>query len=132
MMNTIDGMVSVARFSPVSVNSEQLWGEFQVEFETVFTNTTKLQDAEVALEHIRIQQGENIDQYIAQFEDLMDKAGWLERDRSTINTFWQGLHEPMQKAIFMKDPIPTMFTAWKEATCKEASWYALMKSAGMF
>ena len=38
----------------------------------------------------------------------------------------------MQKAIFMKDPIPTMFMAWKEAACKEASRYALMKSAGMF
>ena len=38
----------------------------------------------------------------------------------------------MQKAIFMKDLIPTTFTAWKEATCKEASNYALMKSAGMF
>ena len=38
----------------------------------------------------------------------------------------------MQKAIFMKDPIPTTFTAWKEAMRKEASCYALMKSAGMF
>ena len=87
MMNTIDGMVSVARFSPVLVNSERLWGEFQMEFETAFTNMTKLQDTEVALEHIHIQQGENIDQYIACFEDLMDKAGWLERNRGTINTF---------------------------------------------
>ena len=125
-------MVSTAWFSPISVNSEQLWGELQVEFKTVFTNTTKLQDAEAALEHICIQQGENIDQYIACFEDLMDKAGWLERDCSTINTFWQGLHKPMQKAIFMKDPIPTTFTAWKEAAHKEASHYALMKSTGMF
>ena len=132
MINTIDRMVSMARFSPVSVNSEQLWGEFQVEFKTTFTNTTKLQDMEAALKHIRIQQGESINQYIAHFEDLIDKAGWLERDCSTINTFWWGLHKPMQKAIFMKDPIPTMFTAWKEAACKEASCYALMKSMGMF
>ena len=132
IMNTIDGMVSPAQFSPVSVNSEQLWGEFQVEFETAFTNTTKLQDAEAALEHIHIQQGETTDQYIAHFEDLMDKAGWLECDHGTINTFRCRLHEPMQKAIFMKDLIPTMFTTWKEATWKEASCYVLMKSMGMF
>ena len=87
MINTINRMVSVAQFSPVSVNSEQLLGEFQVEFETAFTNTTKLQDVEAALKHIRIQQGESIDQYIAYFEDLIDKAGWLEHDCSTINTF---------------------------------------------
>ena len=111
MMNTIDGMVSMARFSPIPVTSEQLWGEFQVEFETTFTNTTKLQDTEAALEHIHIQQGENIDQYIAHFEDLMDKAGWLKCDCSTINTFQQGLHKPMQKAIFMKDLILTTFMA---------------------
>ena len=103
-----------------------------MEFETVFTNTTKLQDAEAALEHIHIQQGKNIDQYITHFEDLMDKASWLEQDHGTINTFQCGLHKPMQKAIFMKDLILTMFTAWKEAACKEASCYALMKSAGMF
>ena len=38
----------------------------------------------------------------------------------------------MQKAIFLKDPILTTFTQWKEAACNEASRYALMKSAGMF
>ena len=38
----------------------------------------------------------------------------------------------MQKAIFLKDPIPVSFEGWKEATCKEASHYALMKLAGMF
>ena len=38
----------------------------------------------------------------------------------------------MQKAIFLKDPIPTTFTQWKEAACNKASRYALMKSAGMF
>lgn len=38
----------------------------------------------------------------------------------------------MQKAIFLKDPIPVSFEGWKEAVGKEASWYALMKSAGMF
>ena len=87
MINTINGMVSIVRFSPIPITSERLWGEFQVEFETAFTNTTKLQDAEAALEHIHIQQGKNIDQYIVRFEDLMDKAGWLEQDRGMINTF---------------------------------------------
>ena len=38
----------------------------------------------------------------------------------------------MQKAIFLKDPILTTFTQWKEAARNEASRYTLMKSAGMF
>jgi len=92
-----------------------------VEFELAFTNTTKVQDVEVALEHICIQQGKGIDQYIVCFEDLMQKANWMEHDCSTINTFWCELHKPMQKAISLKDPIPATFTQWKEAVCKEAS-----------
>ena len=131
-MHQIDEMIDKRRFSPLKVDNERLWGIFQTEFETAFTNTTKVQDAEAALEHIRIQQGENIDQYIARFEDLMERAQWGERDRGTINTFRRGLHEAMQKAIFLKDPIPTTFTQWKEAARNEASRYALMKSAGMF
>ena len=114
------------------MEDERLWGIFQSEFETAFTNTTKVQDAEAALEHIRIQQGENIDQYIARFEDLMERAQWGDRDCGTINTFQRGLHEAMQKAIFLKDPILTTFTQWKEAACNKASRYTLMKSAGMF
>ena len=66
------------------------------------------------------------------FKDLMQKAGWGEYDRGTINTFRHGLHDAMQKAIFLKDPIPVLFEGWKEAARKEASRYALMKSAGMF
>ena len=62
----------------------------------------------------------------------MEHAQWGERDRGTINTFRRGLHEAMQKAIFLKDPIPTTFMQWKEAARNEASRYALMKSAGMF
>ena len=38
----------------------------------------------------------------------------------------------MQKAIFLKDPIPVSFEGWKEAVRKEASRYALIKSARMF
>ena len=132
MINNINTMVSQAWFAPVPLTSEHLWGEFQAEFKLAFTNTTKVQDAEVALEHIRIQQGKGIDQYIVCFEDLMQKANWTEHDRGTINTFRRRLHEPMQKAIFLKDPIPTTFTQWKEATYKEASHYVLMKSMGMF
>ena len=120
-MNQIDEMIDRRRFTPLKVEDERLWGIFQSEFETAFTNTTKVQDMEAALEHIRIQQGKNIDQYIARFEDLMERAQWGKRDCGTINTFQRGLHEAMQKAIFLKDPIPTTFTQWKEATCNKAS-----------
>ena len=81
VMHQINKMIDRRRFQPLKVDDERLWGVFQTEFKTAFTNTTKVQDAEAALEHIRIQQGENIDQYIACFEDLMERAQWGERDR---------------------------------------------------
>jgi hypothetical protein len=58
-----------------------------LDFDDAFTNTTKVQDAEAALEHIHIQHEEFIDQYISHFEDLMQKAGWGKYNRGTINTF---------------------------------------------
>ena len=39
----------------------------------------------------------------------MQKAGWGEYDRGMINTFRRGLHDAMQKAIFLKDLIPVSF-----------------------
>jgi hypothetical protein len=62
-----------------------------------------------ALEGIHIQRKESIDQYISCFENLMQKAGWGKYNRGTINTFRRGLHDAMQKAIFLKDPIPILF-----------------------
>ena len=87
VMNQIDDLMDRRRFQPLKVEDERLWGIFQSEFEIAFTNTTKVQDAEAALEHICIQQGKNIDQYIARFEDLMERAQWGKHDRGTINTF---------------------------------------------
>ena len=131
-MKKIDALTSVANRRPIPYDSERLWTEFRSDFDDTFTNTTKVQDAEAALEHIHIQREESIDQYITRFEDLMQKASWGEYDRGTINTFRCSLHDAMQKAIFLKDPIPVSFKGWKEAARKEASRYALMKSAGMF
>jgi hypothetical protein len=85
-----------------------------MDFDDAFTNMTKVQDAEAVLEHIHIQHEELIDQYISHFEDLMQKASWGEYDQGTINMFRQGLHDAMQKAIFLKDPIPVLFDGWKE------------------
>ena len=108
-MRKIDTLTSVANRQPILYDSKRLWTEFRSDFDDAFTNTTKVQDAEAALEHIHIQHEESIDQYITCFEDLMQKAGWGEYDRGMINTFRRGLHDAMQKAIFLKDPIPVSF-----------------------
>lgn len=128
----IDALTSVANPNgPIPYSDERLWVQFQKDFRDAFTDTTRQQDAEAALERIHIQPQESIDQYIARFEDLAEKAGWSQTDRGTKNRFQKGLHRAMQKAIFRKDPIPMTFAGWKEAARKEASRYALMKSEGM-
>ena len=86
-MKKIDELTSVSRHHPILYESERLWVEFRSDFENVFTNTTKVQDVEAALEQIHINCKESIDEYISRFEDLMQKAGWGEYNRGTINTF---------------------------------------------
>ena len=137
MMNTINGMVSMAWFSPMSVNSEWLWGEFQVEFETEFTNTTKLQNTEAALKHIRIQQGENINQYIVHFEDLMDKAVWLVtflglcRVHFSFSTCWLSLshHVTNHPSILITWPITWPSHLTTHMTSHMPSSHRLLKTS---
>jgi hypothetical protein len=45
----------------------------------------------------------------------MQKASWGKYNRETINMFRQGLHDAIQKVIFLKDPILVLFEGWKEA-----------------
>ena len=79
-MKKMDKLTSMLRHHPVLYKSEQLWMEFRSDFENVFTNMTKVQDAEAALEQIHINREESIDEYISCFEDLMQKAGWGKYD----------------------------------------------------
>jgi hypothetical protein len=54
-MCRIDAMISITNWNPVPYESKQLWMEFQMDFDDMFTNMTKVQDVEAALEHIHIQ-----------------------------------------------------------------------------
>jgi hypothetical protein len=118
---------------PIPPSSERTWKKFEEDFESAFTNTTKVEDAEAELERLHIRQDETIDQYIARFEDLAEKADWdLRHDKIVTTTFRKGLRQGMQKAVFLKDPVPRTYNEWKAAARREASRYALMKSAGMF
>jgi hypothetical protein len=118
---------------PIRTTDERTWRLFQKDFDDAFTNTTKTEDAEAELERLQIQQDETVDQYIARFEDLAERADWdLRNDKIVPTSFRKGLREGMQKAIFLKDPVPKTYQEWKDAARCEASRYALMKSAGMF
>ena len=86
-MKKMDELTSVSCHHPVPYESKQLWMEFRLDFENMFTNTTKVQDVKAALKQIHINCKESIDEYILCFEDLMQKAGWGEYNRGTINTF---------------------------------------------
>ena len=65
---------------PIQDNIPQVWDYFTKEFENQFTDSTKTQCSRQQLERLRFRFPE-IDQYIADFEDLVNLSGYSQPPR---------------------------------------------------
>ena len=74
---------------PINDNIPQVWDHFTTTFEQQFTDSTKTQCSRQQLEKLRFK-FPDIDQYIADFEDLANLSGYTIRNDETINLFLKG------------------------------------------
>ncbi len=74
---------------PVNDNVPQVWDYFTTTFEQQFTDSTKMQQSRQQLEKLQFK-FPDIDQYIADFEDLTNLSGYTVRNNETINLFLKG------------------------------------------
>ena len=114
----------------VDMNDEDLWKDFVSDFKTAFTNTTEKQDAYVKLKDLRMTSGD-LDQYIADHENLAFLAEWPEEDHGAIESFVEGLSPGLRLAILKRDDVPTTYESWKKAAKKEQAKWSLIKSSGL-
>ena len=66
--------------------NELLWDEFEVAFTKAWTDSTEKQDASHRLQNLKMK-GEDLDEYIAEFEELMTIGGWDEKSEATMILF---------------------------------------------
>jgi hypothetical protein len=84
-------------------NIPALWDQFLMEFQQQFQDTQAPQRARNELMECRMQ-GNKFDEYVAKFEGLARKAGYMQGNEETYNMFLRGLPETLLRDI-LKPPV---------------------------
>jgi hypothetical protein len=84
-----DMTVWLRSLDPIQDNVPRVWNYFTEEFESQFTDSTKTQRSRQQPEKLQFRFPE-IDQYIANFEDLVNLSGYTVGNNETINLFLKG------------------------------------------
>jgi len=73
--------------------------------------------------------GDQIDEYIAKFENLLHKADIPRSETGAIEKFKDGLKRGIFGAIMKQDTWPTNIDEWEEAARREVRRYSIIKEA---
>ena len=82
----------------------------------MFTNSQKQLTAHQMFLKVKMQ-GNQLDEFIAEFKHLRSEAGWSSNDIGTIMQFWCSLNTRLLKAIMQYiHPCPHMLHEWFDTT----------------
>ena len=96
------------------MDDERLWVEFGHDFHCAFTDTALEQRAYGELANCTMG-NKSINEYIAQFEHLLQKAGWDHMLQGSLFQFKKGLDRKIHLKILQKEPMPAeALDAWEE------------------
>ena len=71
-----------------------------------------------------------IDEYVANFEHLLQKAGWDHTSQGLLFQFKRGLDWCIHLKILQKEPmLAEMLDAWEEAACREVERQAFIDAS---
>ena len=108
MMTRIDRHLA----NGIDPGDKRLWATFICDFETAFTNTTKVQNMHHKLMNIKMK-GNALDDYIVEFQHLQQAVGWGANDARMLMLFKQRLVPGLHKAILEKTvPRPNTLDSW--------------------
>jgi|SRR5216683_126990 len=98
----------------INNNILRLWDHFTTMFEEQFTDSMRTQCSRQQLEKLRFKFPE-INQYIADFEDLANLSGYTVGNNETINLFFKGFkHARDVLGGMLMPPIPITYHALKD------------------
>jgi hypothetical protein len=99
---------------PLNDNVPRVWDYFTDEFEKKFMDSTKTQRSRQQLEKLCFR-FPDVDQYIADFEDLANLSGYTVGNDETINLFLKGFENARDiLAGILAPPVPVTYYAIKE------------------
>ena len=110
-------------------NTEDIWNKFLIEFKLCFQDTQAHQKARSKLEVLQMKMLE-IDTYVAEFEKLVRKSGYMLGSREMNQHFVAGLPMAVTEDV-LKDPEPTTYLEILHKTlasvCTKQTIWALYK-----
>jgi hypothetical protein len=87
-------------------------------FENAFAHTRRVEQARMDLAKLEME-GNNINDYIAKFENLLRKADIPRTEVGSIQKFKDGLRQGVLRAILSKERWPDTIDQWEEAARRE-------------
>ena len=112
----------------IARTEESLWNDLWTDFGKAFTNTNEVKQARTDLNKLEMA-GDQIDEYIAKFENLLRKADIPHTETGAIEKFKDGLKRGIFGAIMKRDIWPTNIDEWEEAARREVRRYSIIKEA---
>ena len=93
---------------------ERLWNEVAASFQRRFTDNLAKEKAQYSLREGIKMKGEDIDSYIAKFEEAVQMAKYQFDVPQTIETFTEGLPTGLYQKVLEYDR-PRSYNQWKQA-----------------
>ena len=103
---------------------EALWEDFIAEFKRAFAEPSW--EVFARLENLRMAK-DDVEMYIATFENLMRRAECKRESGPMVHYFRQGLPTNLERSIMKRQAIPNTIDEWQSAARKEVERRALMK-----
>jgi Zinc knuckle len=101
------------QLDPATENVEYIYTNFLDCFQTQFTNSTKQESAQAALDRLTFK-FPFIDQYVSDFEGLVRKAGYTVGSRESMNYFLKGLNSAPDVVEKVVEKFPTDYQDLKD------------------
>ena len=113
---------------PIAKTDEDLWKDLIKNFVDTYTWTGKTEQAHIELINLEIK-GDNIDEYIAKFKNLLRKGEIPRDDVAALFRFKGGLRKGLHAAILKRDTWPTTLDDWQEYAQREVRCFTIMKES---
>jgi Retrotransposon gag protein/Zinc knuckle len=106
------------RNNPIARTDDSLWTSLQTSFKNAFAFTGQIEQAKTDLARLEME-GDDIDNYIAKFENLLRKAAIPRTDVRVMDDFTDGLKKWLHKEILREATWPTTLDEWEEAARRQ-------------
>jgi hypothetical protein len=100
--------------NPIAKNDEDLWDNLISAFKNAFAHMGQMEQARMDLAKLKME-GNQVDEYIAKFENLLQKADIPQTEVGSIQKFKDGLQQEILQAVLNKETWPITIDQWEEA-----------------